>query len=131
VTGGALSAKPHARVNLIVKEHGMKLKTKTKIILISLLVLVGIGAFIFFKYFFTYEQRQLVRRQISTVTGQNLTITVFGFDGRVIKRWVGIQKITSGRAKADSGERNYVYFYTRDGKYVQIPDSVWYIAEEE
>jgi hypothetical protein len=109
----------------------MALGTKSKIILISFLVLVGIGTFIFFKYFFTYEQRQLIRRQISSVTGQNLTITVFGFDGRVIKRWVGIQKITSGRARAGAGERNYVYFYTRDGKYVQIPDSVWYIAEEE
>ncbi|OHD70472.1 MAG: hypothetical protein A2W19_08785 [Spirochaetes bacterium RBG_16_49_21] len=109
----------------------MAAKIKFKIISISLLVLAALGLFIFFKYFFTYEQRQQVRRQIGSVTGQNLTVTIFGFDGRIIKRWTGVQKITSGRAKDDSGERNYTYFYTREGKYVQIPDSVWYMAEEE
>lgn len=104
---------------------------KSRVIAILIIIVAGFGIFIFFRYFFTFEQRQQVKRSISTVTGQNLTITVFGYDGRIIKRWVGIQKITSGRDKAGMGERNYTYFYTRDGKYVQIPDSVWYIAEEE
>ncbi|OHD63207.1 MAG: hypothetical protein A2176_11585 [Spirochaetes bacterium RBG_13_51_14] len=106
-------------------------KSKIKIIGGALLVVLVFGIFIYFKYFFTYEERQQVKRKIDSVTGQNLTVTVFGFDGRIIKRWVGIEKITSGYTRAGGGERNYTYFYTREGKYVQIPDSVWYIAEEE
>jgi hypothetical protein len=104
---------------------------KVKIFGIVLIVVVILGGFIFFKYFFTFEQRQQFQRKIDTVTGQNMTVTVFGFDGKIIKRWVGIQKITSGYTRSGSGERTYTYFYTREGKYVQIPDSVWYIAEEE
>ncbi|MBN1498046.1 MAG: hypothetical protein JXA07_14840 [Spirochaetes bacterium] len=106
-------------------------KIRFRAIIIVLVIVSLAGGFIFFRYFFTFEQRQQVRRSIDSVTGQNLTITVFGFDGRIVKRWVGIQKITSGRDKKGTGERNYTYFYTREGKYVQIPDSVWYIAEEE
>ncbi len=109
----------------------MASKTKFNLILIVVLALSALGFFIYFKYFFTYEQRQVVKRQIGSLTGQNLTITVFGYDGRVIKRWTNVPKITTGRTKGDTGERNYTYFYTRDNKYVQIPDSVWYIAEEE
>jgi len=109
----------------------MASKSRFKIIILIVLAVFAVGLFVFFKYFFTFEQRQLIRRQIGSVTGQNLTVTVFGYDGRIIKRWVNVQKITSGRAKDESGERNYTYFYTREGKYVQIPDSVWYIAEEE
>ncbi len=105
--------------------------TRFKIIGSILLVVLVLGIFLYFRYFFTYEQRQHIKRQIDTVTGQNMTVTVFGYDGRIIKRWVGIQKITSGYSRGGSGERNYTYFYTREGKYVQIPDSVWYIAEEE
>jgi hypothetical protein len=104
---------------------------KFRIFSIIIIVVLILGGFVFFKYFFTYEQRQQFQRKIDTVTGQNMTVTVFGFDGRIIKRWVGIQKITSGYTRSGSGERTYTYFYTREGKYVQIPDSVWYIAEEE
>lgn len=108
----------------------MKRKLIIALILVFLLSLVG--GFVYFKYFFTFEQRNVVKRKISSVTGQNLTVTVFGFDGKIIKRWTGVQKITSGvNRSVGMGERNYTYFYTRDGRYVQIPDSVWYIAEEE
>jgi hypothetical protein len=106
--------------------------TKFKIIGSVLLVALILGGFLYLRYFFTYEQRQQIKRKIDTVTGQNMTVTVFGYDGKIIKRWVGIQKITSGYTRGgSSGERNYTFFYTREGKYVQIPDSVWYIAEEE
>ncbi len=104
---------------------------KGKIIGITIVVLLVLSAFIFFRYFFTFEQRQQFMRKVDTVTGQNMTITVFGYDRRIIKRWIGIQKITSGYTRGVSGERNYTFFYTREGKYVQLPDSVWYIAEEE
>lgn len=104
---------------------------KVRLLSIFLVILVIISGFIFFRYFFTFEQRQQFKRKVETVTGQNMVVTIFGFDGRIIKRWVGIQKITSGYSRSGSGERTYTYFYTRDGKYVQIPDSVWYIAEEE
>ncbi len=107
------------------------MKTRMRIIVIALVVLVIAGLFVYFRYFFTYEQRNIFKRQVETITGQNLTITIFGFDGRIIKRWTGIRKITSGRTPEGTGEREYTYFYTKDGKYVQIPNSVWYIAEEE
>lgn len=102
----------------------MKIKSIFSVVVI--LLLLSSGAYIFFKYFFTYEQRNTIKRQIENVTGQNLTVTVFGYDGKIIKRWTGVQKITAGK-----GERNYTFFYTSDNKYVQIPDSVWYLAEEE
>jgi len=99
---------------------------KSKIILIIITVLVLIAAYFYFTNYFTYEQKNITQRKIEAITGQNLSVTVFGFDGRIIKRWTGVKKITSFK-----DERNYTFFYTRDGKYVQIPDSVWYIAEEE
>lgn len=107
------------------------MKLKFKVIGSITLILIIILGFLYFKYFFTYEQKNVLQRRIDTITGQNLTITIFGFDGRIVKRWTGVQKITAGRQRDISGERNYTYFYTRENKYVQIPDSVWYIAEEE
>ena len=99
---------------------------KWKLITIILILLSITGIYLYFKYFFTYEQKNVLKRRIETVTGQNLTITIFGFDGKIIKRWKNITKITSGVTN-----RNYTFFYTRDDKYVQIPNSVWYVAEEE
>jgi hypothetical protein len=99
---------------------------KIKIVGIIIILLAIAGIFLYFKYFFTYEQKNIVKRNIETITGQNLTVTVFGFDGKIIKRWTNVQKISSGKDR-----RSYTFFYTRDNKYVQIPDSVWYIAEEE
>ena len=99
---------------------------KVKIIAFVLLLLCIGGTYLYFKYFFTYEQKNILRRKIETITGQNLTITVFGYDGKIIKRWQNVDKITAAK-----GDRAYTFFYTKDNKYVQIPDSVWYIAEEE
>jgi hypothetical protein len=117
-----------------MQEHVKEtIMSKAKLIITGIVfsAVLVLGLFIFFKYFFTYEQRQIVQRKIGSITGQNMTVTVFGFDGRIIKRWVGVEKITSGYSRPGSGERTYTFFYTRDGKYVQIPDSVWYLAEEE
>ncbi len=102
------------------------MKKKLKIILLILILLSIPAIYFYFKYFFTYEQKNIVQKQIETITGQNLTVTIFGFNGNIIKRWKGVKKITSGK-----GTRQYTFFYTSDGRYVQIPDSVWYIAEEE
>jgi len=107
------------------------MKTKFKITAVGLAIFSVIAVFIYFRFFFTYEQRNIFQRKIETITGQNMTVTVFGFDGRIIKRWERIQKISSGQDKKGTGERNYVFFYTIENKYVQIPDSVWYIAEEQ
>ena len=104
------------------------MKIKVKIIgLVIVLLLIG-GGYLYFKYYFTYTQKNIVQRKIETITGQDLTITIFSYDGRIIKRWTNVKKITSG-----VGERNltYTYFYTSENKYVQIPNSVWYVAEEE
>jgi len=99
---------------------------KSRIIMaVSILLLIFLSYF-YFRYYFTEEQKNITQRKIDSITGQNLVVTVFGFDGRIIKRWAGVKKITSFK-----DERNYTFFYTKDGKYVQIPDSVWYIAEEE
>ncbi len=104
----------------------MTLSTKLKIAGAVTAVGLVIFTILYFRYYFTYEQKNIVRRKLDTITGMNLTVTVFGFDGRIIKRWTGVQRITSGKEG-----RHYTYFYTKDGKYVQIPDSVWYLAEEE
>lgn len=101
-------------------------KMKLRVYGVLLLVVFLIGGYFYFKYYFTYEQKNIVHRQIETITGQNLTITVFGFDGRLIKRWHGVNKITTPKEG-----QHYTYFYTQEGKYVQIPVSVWYLAEEE
>jgi len=99
---------------------------RTKLIGAALAVFIIAGVFVYFRFFFTYEQRNIIRRQIDSITGQNLTVTVFGWDGRIIKRWTNVQKISSGKDL-----KYYTFFYTKDGKYVQIPASVWYVAEEE
>lgn len=99
---------------------------KSRIIMAITVALLIFAAYFYFRYYFTEEQKNITQRKIDTITGQDLTVTVFGFDGRIVKRWTGIKKITSFQ-----DERNYTFFYTKDGKYVQIPDSVWYIAEEE
>lgn len=99
---------------------------KSRIIMIILALLLILGTYFYFRYYFTEEQKNITQRKLETITGQNLTVTIFGFDGRIIKRWTGVKKITSFK-----DERNYTFFYTKDGKYVQIPDSVWYIAEDE
>lgn len=104
---------------------------KMKLIVAGLLLAAITGGGFYLRYFFSYDQRQRIKRSVDSVTGQNLTVTVFGFDGKIIKRWVGIPKITSGYSREGSVLLRYSYFYTREGKYVQIPDSVWYIAEEE
>ena len=107
------------------------MKLKLKIILGVTVVLTIIALILYFRFYFTYEQKNVIQRKFDTITGQNLTVTIFGFDGRIIKRWTGVKKISAGRSRKDSGERNYTFFYTRENKYVQIPDSVWYLAEEE
>ncbi len=99
---------------------------KSRLIIIVLILFLIAGLYLYFKFYFTYEQKNVTQRQIETITGQNLTITIFGFDGRIVKRWTNIKKISAAK-----DQRNYTYFYTSDGRYVQIPDSVWYIAEEE
>ncbi len=102
------------------------MKSKLKIFLILIVIFGSIAAYVYFKYFFTYEQSNITKRKIETFTGQNLTVTVFSFDGKIVKRWTGIKKITSAREG-----KGYTFFYTKENKYVQIPNSVWYLAEEE
>ena len=100
---------------------------KKYLIMFCVCVLIIGAMFIYFRFFFTYEQRNRFQRSIESVTGQNLTVTVFDGTGKVVRKWSGVQKITSS---AETG-KGYVYFYTSDNKYVQIPNSVWYVAEEE
>ena len=55
----------------------MKLKSKIYTILIVLLIAGVAGTFIYFKFFFTYEQRNVFKRKIESITGMDLTVTVF------------------------------------------------------
>ena len=102
-------------------------KKKKYLITFGIAFFIVAAMFIYFRYFFTYEQRNRFQRSVESVTGQNLSVTVFDASGKTVRRWSGVQKITS------SGEigKGYVYFYTSDNKYVQLPNSVWYVAEEE
>ncbi|MFW5808825.1 MAG: hypothetical protein ACOC2H_10600 [Spirochaetota bacterium] len=105
----------------------MKFRKGTVItVLLVLVLLMGISLFFYFRYFFTFEQKNIVKRKIETITGMDLTVTIFDVNGKIVKRWYNVKKITSGTTN-----RSYTYFYTQDNKYVQIPNSVWYIAEEE
>jgi hypothetical protein len=99
---------------------------KKYLILFIVTLFLLLGIFIFFRFFFTYEQRNRFERSIGSVTGQNLVVTIFDMNGKIVRKYTGVQKITSGEPS-----RGYIYFYTAGNKYVQIPDSVWYIAEEE
>jgi hypothetical protein len=99
---------------------------KKYFILSGVVFLIIFSFFIYFRFFFTYEQRNRFSRSIEIVTGQNLKVTILDAGGKTVESWSGIQKISSG-----GPDRNYVFFYTKNGKYVQIPNSVWYIAEEE
>jgi hypothetical protein len=99
---------------------------KSKIIILIIILFSIFFAYLYFKYFFTYEQKNITQKKIESITGQNLTVTIFGLNGNIIKRWTGVKKITEFQ-----DNRNYTFFYTNDGKYVQIPNSVWYVAEEE
>jgi len=108
---------------------GKKLKLGIIVVLLSILAIGSL--YIYFRYFFTYGQRNVIRRKIGSITGMNMTVTVFSYDGRIIKRWKNVEKITTGVGKGEAGELRYTYFYTKENKYVQIPDSVWYLAEEE
>ena len=101
----------------------ISLRKFAKWFVISFIAIAALAIFI--KYFLTYEQRNSFKREIENITGQNLTVTVFDVNGKIIKRWYGVKKITSA---ADG--KSYIYFFTSDNKYVQIPNSVWYVAEE-
>lgn len=102
------------------------MKKKLKLYgIIALILAIGV-LYLYFKYFFSYEQRNIIKRRIETFTGQNMTVTIFGYDGKIIKRWNNVKKITSAK-----DGRAYTFFYTKDDKYVQIPNSIWYVAEEE
>ncbi len=105
----------------------MVLKTKFKVAALLLIVITAIGGYIYVKYFITHDKKNKFKRSLEEYTGQNLTITIFSYEGKIVKRWKNVPKITSG----EGTERNYTYFYTSKNKYVQIPNSVWYIAEEE
>jgi Tfp pilus assembly major pilin PilA len=104
----------------------MKLKFKFKLLIIFAIILSIVSGYLYVKYYFTYEQKNVVKREFETITGLNLTVTVFDYNGKVVQRWVNIKKITAGKEGKD-----YTYFYTKDDRYVQIPGSVWYIAEEQ
>lgn len=99
---------------------------KIKIGIGILVVLLIAALVIYLRFFFSYEQRNVFQKRVENITGQNLTVTVFDMNGNVVQRWEGVGKISCG---VDG--HNYTYFYTKDKKYVQIPDSVWYIAEEK
>jgi hypothetical protein len=94
--------------------------------IIGIVVVAG-GLFIAYKLIFTEEKKNIIRRKLQTYTGFNLTVTVYSYDGKVLRVWKGVSKVTSGHKQG----QNYVYFYTKDGRYVQIPHSAMYIAEQE
>lgn len=90
-----------------------------------ILVIAGFASWLYF-FYFNVERSNQIRRSLDKYTGQNLTVSIFSYSGTLIKQWHNVNKITSGGI-----DRNYTYFYTKTGKYVQIPNSVTYIAEEE
>ncbi len=105
--------------------------SKIKVIfsMIIIVVVMAVFGWLYF-FYFNVERSNQIRRSIDKYTGQNLTISVFSLNGQLIKQWKNVSKVTSGSA-GGADQRNYTYFYTKEGKYVQLPNSVYYIAEEE
>ena len=68
---------------------------KKYLIMFGICALIVGAMFIYFRFFFTYEQRNRFQRSIESVTGQNLTVTVFDGTGKTVRKWTGVQKITS------------------------------------
>ena len=106
---------------------------KIKIFFIILALLSIPVGYLYFKYFYKSEQKNIVHEQENTdlrktesVSGKNMSVTIFTANGSIIKRWTGVKKITESR-----DDKHHTSFYTSDGKLVQIPESVWYIIEEE
>ena len=96
---------------------------KAKIIMFLVLILMIIGLVVYFLYFFNAPRKDAVLPGAG-MRG-NLTVTVFGNDGKIIKRWTGMKRA----AARDAATTNL--FTTREGKSVQIGPAVWFIAEEE
>ncbi len=102
------------------------MSSKFKVV-VFLLIIAGIfSGYIYFKFYFKPGKENETRYAIDSITGQNLTVTVFSIDGKVLRKWNNVKIITTIKDKG-----NFSYFYTKDKKYVQIPESVTYIAEEE
>jgi len=106
-----------------MKRRGRSMSIKAKIIMFLVLILVIIGLVVYFSYFFNAPRKDAVLPGAG-MRG-NLTVTVFGNDGKIIKRWTGMKRA----AARDAATTNL--FTTREGKSVQIGPAVWFIAEEE
>ncbi len=104
----------------------MKTSIKLKIFGVFLVIASIIVGYFYFKYFFSEEQKNITKRKIENLQGLNLKVTVFGMDGKILATYKNVGKITSS-----TDGRNYTYFRTSDDRYVQIPNSVWYIAEDQ
>ena len=104
----------------------MKLSIKIKIVGVFLTIGMIIAGYFYFKYYFSEEQKNITKRKIENLQGLNLTVTIFGMNGKILATYKNVKKITS----AIDG-RAYTYFRTNDDRYVQIPNSVFYIAEDK
>jgi hypothetical protein len=104
----------------------MKLSIKIKIVGVFLTIGMIITGYFYFKYYFSEEQKNITKRKIENLQGLNLTVTIFGMNGKILATYKKVKKITS----AIDG-RDYTYFRTNDDRYVQIPNSVFYIAEDQ
>ncbi|RME06745.1 MAG: hypothetical protein D6812_01175 [Deltaproteobacteria bacterium] len=75
----------------------------------------------------TQESQNQLKRSIQNYTGASLRVTIYAMDGTPIKTYEGVDKVTTGRGERGDA-RPYIYFYDKNGKYVQT--NMGYIAEE-
>ncbi len=103
----------------------MKTSIKLKIFGIFFVVILIVIGSVYWKYFGTAERKNITMRKVENLQGLKMTVHVFSYSGRILRTYENVSKITSGK-----GDRSYTYFRTSDNRYVQIPNSVCYIAED-
>jgi hypothetical protein len=95
---------------------------KSKMILIILIIIIFFSVYMLF---IKSDGDKNTSKKTDALHNKNITLTIFGNDGRIIKRWINVKGITADK------NGSHTSFHTRDGKYVLMPNSLWYIAEEE
>ena len=65
--------------------------------------------------FFSQEAQNRLSRSLQNWTGVNGTMEVYS-DGKVVKRFLNVDKLTTGKGTDDGGVRPYVYAWGVDDK---------------
>ncbi len=77
------------------------------LIIFGLVVLIGGGGYLYFKLF-SQETQNRLSRTLQNWTGVNGTLDIYA-GGKVVQRFIKIDKMTTGKGTDDGGIRPYRY----------------------